>query len=100
MYDDEGDLDPFLLSEHIKLFLRKRSTLSTSKMSVFQSVSTFFEATARTLKVVNKRIKVEILLGSLNVELAKIHAGLSNRPADFPRTFHRMWLSNVPYVPK
>ncbi|SJL02426.1 uncharacterized protein ARMOST_05753 [Armillaria ostoyae] len=41
-------------------------------------------------------IKIELLQGDISQELMKMAYGIDNRPPDFPRTFTRMWLSNVP----
>ncbi|PBK66932.1 hypothetical protein ARMSODRAFT_1020905 [Armillaria solidipes] len=38
----------------------------------------------------------ELLQGDVSQELMKMAHGIDNRPSNFPRTFTRMWLSNVP----
>ncbi|KAK0444379.1 hypothetical protein EV421DRAFT_2034953 [Armillaria borealis] len=38
----------------------------------------------------------QLLQGDISQELMKMAHGIDNRPPNFPRTFTRMWLSNVP----
>lgn len=59
----------------------------------------FFGEAAAAVKVMKGRITLEFICGGVSEELAKIRFDEeSTRPKDFPRTFTRMWLSNVPYV--
>lgn len=59
----------------------------------------FFGAVLEALKDMKDHIQLEVLRGELNQELLKMRtSGDQHRPAHFPRTFTRMWLSNVPYV--
>lgn len=57
----------------------------------------FFDAVSDGLKILKDHIQLEILCGELNLEVLKMRtSGDQHRPAHFPKTFTRMWLSNVP----
>ncbi len=57
----------------------------------------FFDAVVNAIKDMRGRLKLEFLLGDVSQQLAKINFDTdSSRPMDFPKTFTRMWLSNVP----
>lgn len=57
----------------------------------------FFDAVSDGLKILKAHIQLEILCGELNLEVLKMRtSGDQHRPAHFPKTFTRMWLSNVP----
>ncbi|TCD63146.1 hypothetical protein EIP91_005905 [Steccherinum ochraceum] len=63
----------------------------------FAIVNTFFDHVADGLKALEGRITLEILQGDLMHELAKMRMGTDHsRPSRFPRSYTRMWLSNVP----
>ena len=65
----------------------------------FSVADIFFTGVVEGLRSLRGRIKLEIIQGDLVHELAKMRlGGDSSRPADFPRQYMRMWLSNVPYV--
>ncbi|KAE9410311.1 hypothetical protein BT96DRAFT_371276 [Gymnopus androsaceus JB14] len=57
--------------------------------------STFFNAVVDALKTLKGKITVELFLGEMCQTLATMRSG-DQRPANFPRKFNRMWLSNVP----
>ncbi|KAJ6520693.1 hypothetical protein DFH09DRAFT_1426866 [Mycena vulgaris] len=57
----------------------------------------FFQAVMDSLKAFEGAVKLEIICGGLMEELGKMKLGTDiNRPANFPRTFTRAYLSNVP----
>jgi hypothetical protein len=57
----------------------------------------FFEGAMDALKVLKGSVTLEIMCGGLMEELGKMRLGTDmNRPAKFPRTFTRAYLSNVP----
>ncbi|OBZ76423.1 hypothetical protein A0H81_03125 [Grifola frondosa] len=63
----------------------------------FRSCAVFFDAVADAIKGLSGRLTLEILVGGLSEELAKMKFGADQaRPSEFPREFTRMWLSNVP----
>lgn len=63
----------------------------------YSHVSAFFDGVVEALKVMKKHIKIELLCGELIQEMSKMRfCGDESRPADFPRSFTRAWLSNVP----
>ena len=56
-----------------------------------------FESVAEALNALDGRVKLEVLSGDVLKELQKMQLGGDyTRPADFPRKFTRMWLSNIP----
>lgn len=57
----------------------------------------FFDAVLDGLKVLKDCTQLEILRGELSQEVLKMRtSGDQHRPTHFPKTFTRMWLSNVP----
>ncbi|KAJ7483585.1 hypothetical protein FB451DRAFT_1028935 [Mycena latifolia] len=57
----------------------------------------FFQAVMDSLKALQGSVKLEIVCGGLMEELSKMRLGTdTNRPAKFPRTFTRAYLSNIP----
>ena len=62
----------------------------------FYYLSTFFDAAAAAVKKLKDHICIEFLGGEINAELSKITLGVDRRPAEFPRKYTRMWLSNIP----
>lgn len=65
----------------------------------FSVGETFFDAVVDALKALKGRIILEVIHDDLSSGLLKIRAGATDsRPAEFPKKFTRMWLSNVPLV--
>lgn len=63
----------------------------------YSHVSAFFDDVIETLQTMKGRLKLEFLFGELISELSKWRfGGDTDRPAHFPTTFNRAWLSNVP----
>ena len=60
--------------------------------------SSFFGEVADALRILAPKITLEIICGGLSQELNKMQLGkgVDGRPDTFPRTYTRMWLSNVP----
>ena len=57
----------------------------------------FFSEAAEALKSLGTRVTVEVICGGLPEVLAKMRfKGDITRPEHFPRSYTRMWLSNVP----
>ncbi|KAJ3551566.1 hypothetical protein NM688_g4626 [Phlebia brevispora] len=76
---------------------RKESTTPEPERTMVESVSKFFRVVADALKTLEGHVKLEVLQGSLNDEMSKMRLkDGSSRPSDFPKSFVRMWLSNVP----
>ncbi|KAF7790664.1 hypothetical protein EIP86_001620 [Pleurotus ostreatoroseus] len=102
---EELALDPFSFADTAYSFLRKHKTLQRTTIAVptvdrqmIDTLATFFRAVADALKALDSRVKLEILNGPLNNEMSKIRLkGDSSRPAEFPKSFVRMWLTNIPY---
>lgn len=98
------DPDPFAfvrcLEEYNQRFkLVNRYKKINKDCPSFSVVEIFFDAVLDGLKTFAGRIKLEILHGDLSRELMKIRLPEDrSRPAAFPRSYTRMWLSNVPYV--
>ena len=96
-FDENGGIDPFELPWVVNEFMQEHGIgIDSNSTSSFDIVRGYFRAVADALTTLSKRVRVEVIQGSMNVELAKIQAGVSARPPEFPRTFLRMWLSNVP----
>ncbi|KIM41915.1 hypothetical protein M413DRAFT_71143 [Hebeloma cylindrosporum] len=65
--------------------------------SGFAVTSQFFELAAEAITKLHKSLKVEVVRSDVITGVAKLFAGdLGERPKDFPVTFTRMFLSNVP----
>ncbi|EIM87131.1 uncharacterized protein STEHIDRAFT_167970 [Stereum hirsutum FP-91666 SS1] len=63
----------------------------------FSVGETFFDAVVDALKALKGRIMLEVIHDDLSSGLLKIRArAMDSRPAEFPKKFTRMWLSNVP----
>lgn len=63
----------------------------------WQTCATFFKEVADALLALRSHITLEIIVGGLSEELAKMRFGGDvTRPKEFPRKYTRMWLSNVP----
>lgn len=70
-----------------------------NKWTTLDAVTKLFRAVAQSLKLLGSHVKIEVLCGSLNEEVAKMRLKSdTERPETFPRLYTRMWLSNVPYV--
>ncbi|KAA1474604.1 hypothetical protein DENSPDRAFT_824616 [Dentipellis sp. KUC8613] len=77
--------------------LKPMSTSSKDDGYAYNITSTFFNAVVVALKAIKHRVKLEFLLGEHTGEMSKMrHGGDVSRPADFPRSYTRIWLSNVP----
>jgi hypothetical protein len=64
----------------------------------YGNVSHLITTVVSVLKALKGQIKLEFLCGELTHELAKMRLGADgHRPAEFPRSFNRTWLSNCPY---
>ena len=77
---------------------RKRHSRETYKpQDAAQICAAFFTEVAAALKALEEKITIEIICGGLSEELVKMQMGTDSHRADsFPRTYTRMWLSNVP----
>ncbi|GBE90051.1 hypothetical protein SCP_1800730 [Sparassis crispa] len=65
--------------------------------ATFMTVSDLFSAVATALKSVKGQVVLELLCGELTQELSKMRfLGDHTRPAKFPRSFTRAYLSNIP----
>ncbi|PBK94360.1 hypothetical protein ARMGADRAFT_1062580 [Armillaria gallica] len=104
---DEGtdypkmDGNPFGPIRHFEWFDVNSNLLTIVDRNnpAFSIAMFFFNALVNAIKDMRGRFKLEFLLGDVSQQLAKINFDIdSSRPMDFPKTFTRMWLSNVPYT--
>ncbi|KIJ64313.1 hypothetical protein HYDPIDRAFT_112299 [Hydnomerulius pinastri MD-312] len=58
-------------------------------------MSSFFEGVVEAIQALSGSIQVEMRCGEVNQEVLKIQTQTS-RPPQFPKTFTRIWLSNIP----
>ncbi|KAJ7467818.1 hypothetical protein B0H11DRAFT_1814028 [Mycena galericulata] len=64
---------------------------------VYTHTMRFFQGVINALKALEGSVKLEVICGGLMEELGKLRLGTdTSRPAKFPRTFTRAYLSNVP----
>ncbi|PBK68015.1 hypothetical protein ARMSODRAFT_1005025 [Armillaria solidipes] len=103
--DEEGtdypimDGNPFGPIRHFERFGVNSQLLTTVDRNnpAFSIAMFFFDAVVNAIKDMRGRLKLEFLLGDVSQQLAKVNFDTdSSRPMDFPKTFTRMWLSNVP----
>ncbi|KAH9903204.1 hypothetical protein C8Q73DRAFT_673716 [Cubamyces lactineus] len=109
-YHDGGDgykmmlSDAFEVVNHLDDF-NQRHTPRTRRGPITNDVNTlawdicskFFEVVATAIRGLEGHLTVELIAGGLSEELAKMrYKGDTTRPAEFPRKYTRMWLSNVP----
>ncbi|KAI3613200.1 hypothetical protein WG66_001557 [Moniliophthora roreri] len=63
----------------------------------YSIMSVFFNAVVDSLTILRGHVKLEFYLGDYITALIKMQDGDDlERPAEFPRKYTRMWLSNVP----
>ncbi|KDQ51621.1 hypothetical protein JAAARDRAFT_704064 [Jaapia argillacea MUCL 33604] len=96
------NLDPFELIEGMRVFNNRFQLAPTLRRSQedgypFYHSTAFFDSVTQALKGLSGRIQLEVLLGDLDreTEMMQLQAD-STRPPEFPRSFSRIWLSNVP----
>ncbi|KAK0437373.1 hypothetical protein EV421DRAFT_1828683 [Armillaria borealis] len=103
--DEEGtdypimDGNPFGPIRHFERFGVNSKLLTTVDRNnpAFSVAMFFFDAVVNAIKDMRGRLILEFLLGDVSQQLAKVNFDTdSSRPMDFPKTFTRMWLSNVP----
>ena len=97
------NLDMFRTTSEIDVFNRRNGPKAKdyprtdANLLTSEACSKWFEETAAALKVLGKRVQVELIISGLSEELWKMQLGGDvGRPKEFPRKFTRMWLSNVP----
>ncbi|TFY79515.1 hypothetical protein EWM64_g4494 [Hericium alpestre] len=74
-----------------------REGFDKTDSAAFNSASQFFDGVIDALRTMGDKLTLEVILGELTQELSKMKLnGDHTRPADFPRSFTRTWLSNVP----
>ncbi len=79
--------------------LKPMNTSGKDDGYAYTIMSTFFNAVVVAMKGMSHRVKLEFLLGEHTGEMSKMrYGGDVSRPADFPRSYTRIWLSNVPCV--
>jgi hypothetical protein len=82
-------------NDRYKLYTKNPSLNSDS--SAYLHTTTFFDGVVKALKEIQGHIKIEILRGELVQQMSQMKfKGDGSRPAGFPRSFTRAWLSNVP----
>ena len=90
----EQTVSKFLLNREMSA--GKRPILA-AEHTVFDTMSRFFNAVARTLKALGDHVRLEIQYGDLNEQMARMSlVDNLHRPPEFPNSYVRMWLSNVP----
>jgi hypothetical protein len=63
----------------------------------YSHTTRFFDGVVQALEGMKGHVTVEVLQGELVQEMSKMRfRGDGSRPATFPRSFTRAWLSNVP----
>lgn len=79
-------------------FSRKgKSSTGDPDILTWDVASTFFDQVADALRVLSGRVTIELISGGLSEVLARSTFGNNpGRPDVFPKTFMRMWHSNVP----
>lgn len=69
----------------------------TADCPSYSVVWTFFNAVLEAGRDLNHKIQLEIVCGELHQELLKMRISEDgNRPTQFPKSYTRAWLSNVP----
>lgn len=77
---------------------RRREVVDTDSPAFFH-VTSFFSSVIEALTSLGPKIKLEIMVGELQSTLVKMRVdGEDRRASQFPTSYTRMWLSNVPYV--
>ncbi|RDB17580.1 hypothetical protein Hypma_001021 [Hypsizygus marmoreus] len=76
--------------------IRPQSTAAQKDSPTFSYVSSFFDKVAEAIKNLGDSVQLEFICGDINQELSKIQLQTDSRPAQFPKKFTRIWLSNVP----
>ncbi|KAK7020202.1 hypothetical protein VNI00_017815 [Paramarasmius palmivorus] len=80
-----------------RMNLYNDQTVVTKDSPCYSILSVFFDAIIASLSTLQGRIKIEVLQGDYITELIKMQDGDDpERPQGFPRTYTRMWLSNIP----
>ncbi|KAI0786953.1 hypothetical protein C8Q75DRAFT_808032 [Abortiporus biennis] len=94
----EDGMKPFSeIREFTKKFVNVlRPKSAEDDTYLFANAIHFFDLLAGVIKDLKGQLKVEMLYGSVMEELAKMrYSSYTNHLADFPRSYIRMWLSNV-----
>lgn len=96
-------LDSFGCVQEIARFSEQKGLKDMNKgrktaSPAFSYLVTFFEATVAAAKAMKDHLRIEFMGGEINAQLSKISLGVDRRPAEFPRKFTRIWLSNIPQV--
>ena len=94
-------IDAFTLVQQIGEFNQKTGIKDKDPRAQVESpaysyAASFFNAVVDSIKTLGDNLKVELICGEVNHELAKIRLGTDSRPAEFPKKFTRIWLSNIP----
>lgn len=58
-----------------------------------------FDGIVDAVKVLGAQLRCEFIAGDINEEMSKVRMGADTRPNNFPKTWTRIWLSNIPSVP-
>jgi hypothetical protein len=88
--------------QEIALFNKQNGIRTDSENEKHQESPTlsyaiaFFDAVVDAVKALGSSLQLEFICGEVNQELAKIRLCTDNRPANFPKKFTRIWLSNIP----
>ncbi|KAI0634386.1 hypothetical protein C8Q77DRAFT_1217561 [Trametes polyzona] len=92
-FEPVGQVEDFVKRENVE----KRRNDGDADELAYDTFDVFFEEIAAALRDLEGHITLELIVGGLSEELAKMRfSGDTTRPAAFPRTYTRMWLSNVP----
>ncbi|KAJ7498066.1 hypothetical protein B0H11DRAFT_1998531 [Mycena galericulata] len=96
------ELNPFEAPGYIDMFNHRFGINSTEvddkpDAPAFGNFVDLFEKVCEALVSLKSKVKLEFLCGELTQELSKMRLGGDHtRPADFPRSYKRAHLSNVP----
>jgi hypothetical protein len=70
---------------------------ANAESPAFTHTMRFFHGAVDALKALERKVTLEIVCGGVMEELGRMRLGTdTERPAQFPRTFTRAYLSNVP----
>ena len=76
--------------------IRTENEKHRQESPTFSYTIAFFDAVVHAVKALGPSLQLEFICGEVNHELAKMRLLTDGRPANFPRQFTRVWLSNIP----
>ena len=97
-----ASIDPFFPLRSLEAFNNyihddNSVRISRTNRRAYAASATLFEDVAEALKALEGQVRLEVICGGVLEELQKMQVKADTaRPAEFPRTFTRVWMSNVP----